>query len=76
MSRTWKDQVRTSFDRHRDAPFWKYRWWTKHGRGRHGSSAATRRMHNRIWRAKAKCALREGREPVAKVPRYLAWIYW
>lgn len=74
MSRTWKDDIRNRPDAHRDAPFWKYRRWLKHGRNSR-FSAETRRVHNRCFRAKVKQAIREGREP-PKWVRDLPWIYW
>jgi hypothetical protein len=72
VSRTYKDDIRQSRKRHPDAPFWKYRWWLKHGSQR--SSAATRRFYNPIDRTKAKQALHHGREVPRKAD--LHWIYW
>lgn len=74
MSRTWKDDVRHSPKRHPDAPFWAYRWWLKHGRN-NKFNAEHRRIHNRLFRAKVKQAIREGREP-PKWVRSLPWEYW
>lgn len=69
MSRTWKDDIKNRPDAHTDAPYWKYRWWLKHG------NSDTRRRHNRMRRAKAKQALRRGRDAPREV-RYLPWIWW
>jgi len=69
MSRTHKDQVRSSYRRHPDAPYWKYRWWLKHG------DAETRRLHNRSFRRKAKQVIHHGKEP-PKWVRDLPWIWW
>ena len=61
-------------------PYWLYGWWAKHG------AADTRRVYNRIDRARVKAALRHGldgdedapdllRDP-PRVRKYIAWIYW
>jgi hypothetical protein len=73
MSRTHKDSIQQNYDSHKDAPYWKYRWWLKHGSKRH--SADIRRRHNRCFRAKVKQALHHGRE-LPKWVRDLPWIYW
>jgi len=69
MSRTFKDQISQSYDRHPDAPYWKYRWWLRHG------NSATRYTHNRRRRRRAKDALRLGTE-IDKEVRDLPWIWW
>lgn len=69
MSRTYKDEIQNSHDRHPDAPYWKYRWWLKHG------DSDTRRRHNRRRRAQAKNALHHGKE-MPKEVRDLPWIWW
>ena len=74
MSRTWKDDIRHSHKRHPDAPFWKYRWWLKHGRN-NKFSAETRRTHNRIFRSRVRQALQNDHE-MPKWVRDLAWEYW
>jgi hypothetical protein len=75
MSRTWKDDIRNRPRAHLDAPFWKYRWWLKHGPNKPKSNAGTRRVHNRIFRAKCKQAMREGRDP-PQWRRDLSWVWW
>lgn len=69
MSRTHKDQIQQSHERHPDAPWWRYRLWLKHG------PKSIRRMHNKLRRLKAKEALRDGHEP-PRERRYLSWIWW
>lgn len=73
MSRTTKDTIRQRPEQHRDAPFWRYGWWLRHGSKR--SSAALRRLHSRIRRARVRAALRTGREPPVE-HRDLPWVFW
>jgi len=69
MSRTWKDDIKQRHHAHRDAPYWKYDWWMKHG------DAETRRLHNRSFRRKVRQAVYNDREP-PKWVRDLPWIWW
>jgi hypothetical protein len=69
MSRTYKDVVQQRSDLHQSHPYWRYRWWLKHG------PSDTRRVHNRLRRAKAKQAIREGKDPPREA-RYLPWVWW
>lgn len=69
MSRTWKDNVQQNYDRHRNAPYWKYGWWLKHG------NSDTRRRHNRRFRRRCNQAVYEDKDP-PKWVRDLPWIWW
>ena len=69
MSRTYKDEIQQCYSRHEDAPYWKYSWWSLHG------DSHTRRIHNRMRRAKATQALREGKDP-PKEYRYMPYVWW
>jgi hypothetical protein len=69
MSRTYKDEIQQCYDLHPEAPYWKYGWAYKHG------CSHTRRIHNRMRRAQAKQALREGRDAPKEV-KYLPWVWW
>jgi hypothetical protein len=69
MSRTHKDYVQRNHKYHRDAPYWKYRWWLKHG------DSETRRLHNRRLRRRCNLAVYLGKEPPEWV-RDLPWIWW
>jgi len=74
MSRTIKDQIQQNWQRHQDAPYWKYHWWAKHTGGRR-SKLKLRALYNRIERSREKQAIREGRDPPRR-RKYIAWIYW
>jgi hypothetical protein len=69
MSRTHKDRVQNNWRAHPDEPYWKYRWWLKHG------SSTTRRAYNRRDRHRDKLRVRAGKDPVPW-RRYLPWIWW
>jgi hypothetical protein len=69
MSRTYKDQISQSYDSNKDAPYWKYNWWLKHG------NSATRRDYNRRDRRRNKNRLRQGKDAIP-FRRYLPWIWW
>lgn len=73
MSRTTKDDVRHSRKRHAEHLYWRARWWLNHGSKR--SSAAIRRLYNRIRRARERAAIASGRDPDPNV-RDLSWVYW
>lgn len=73
MSRTWKDDVRQSRDRHPDAPYWRFGWWLNHGSKRW--SGRLRRVFNRIRRAQHRAAVLAGRDPEPN-RRDLSWLYW
>lgn len=73
MSRTTKDAVRQRPDQHRDAPFWRFGWWLRHGSKRH--AAEIRRLHNQARRARARAAIRAGRDPDDD-RNDLSWVYW
>lgn len=73
MSRTNKDAIQQNYERHCDAPYWRYNWWAHHGRKR--SAAMLRRAFGRLDRHRAKEALRLGKD-APRVRRYLKWIYW
>ena len=73
MSRTTKDAVRQRPEAHRDAPFWRFGHWLKHGHKR--SSAALRRLQNRRRRAAARAVLYAGGDP-APDRRDMGWVYW
>lgn len=69
MSRTYKDEIKSSWERNQTAPYWKYQWVYRHG------CSHVRKLHNRIRRAKAWAALLNGRDAEREV-RYLPWIWW
>lgn len=74
MSRTTKDQIRQSHDRHGNAPYWVFRWWLRHGSKRH--SAQIRRLENRRRRARARDLLVNEQEPWLEKNGRLAYLYW
>jgi len=69
MSRTYNVKIQNDFTGHKEYPYWKYRWWLKHG------SSVTRREYNRRDRRRNKLRVRAGKDPIP-FRRYLPWIWW
>lgn len=69
MSRTYKDRIQNDYEGHKDHPYWKGRWWLKHG------NSATRREYNRRDRRRNKIRVTQGKDPIP-FRRYLPWIWW